>query len=315
MKRPAERLGLDYDIRPTRERAGAAPVAAASLSAPPPEESWVVHDDYDWWPTGRVLHAQQYFRGLRVYRSVCVIKTGDTTTRATPRLYDIPPSTTTKATTTPRQAVECALAFLQRRKATRKGARLRVLRETRFSQLVETPTVIEAPRTFAEPARLHLEIFAAGKGGAEIAWVGQGELKNGIQFECVVSASRKRPRLLMCTQTNICATFQASWVRLPTEAPQADTCPIAPIASPKPVVGAPSVWLPGGDKAAGRNVVCHLLNRSSAETIGSPPVDTPFVWCNLLRDFFHEFGFEGDLYGFEGDDPLQTRRYTGEMAC
>jgi hypothetical protein len=159
---------------------------------------------------------------------------------------------------------------------------------------------------------MRLEIFANAKARtAELAWVIQGALKTGLRFEAVVSARRAVPRVLLCVSTNNCAAFSANVAPFPAAAPRPTPCPVAPITPGG--TGTASVWWTGGTRAEGPNARCHRGSSSKAEPLGPTEADTPFFWCNFMRDFFRAFGFESELHGFEGDDPIRTRRYTQRL--
>jgi hypothetical protein len=269
------------------------------------EDVFLGRDEYKAKGT-TIRHEAHYHRGLRVFRSARVVKKarGKTRARRTPTLFRIPRRLALRADVGPLDATRAAIAFLQRRKRA-PAFGLRVVRETCFRHLLDTPAVIELRSGLEAPARLHLEIFPEPGGRAQLAWVGDLPFRNGRRFHVAVSATGRRPKVLFAAQTNACA-FGADWVPFPPT-PEPGSFPQPPITTPSGAAGSPSQWQ-SGVLAEGPNVSCRFKNGSKAEALGILAVDNTFVWCNLLHDLFAEFGFDGDHHGFEGSDPLVVRR-------
>lgn len=266
---------------------------------------FVGRDEYRTSTRLKVIHAQHYHRGLKVFRSSQVVKIRAGRTRRTPPLFRIPLRLALRPDVSPLDAVAAALTFLQGRNRAPKGIRVSAVRETQFRHLVDSPAVIELRYGFSSPVRSHLEIFPLPGHQAELAWVGDLALKNGRQFHVAVSATGAKPRILFAAQTNTCA-FDADWVPTPGTR-ETRTFPIPPLAAPGGGAGAPSQWQIGV-RAQGPNVSCHFDDAKEVEPLGTLPVDNAFVWCNVMHDFFAAFGFDSAHHAFDGDDPLRVDR-------
>lgn len=310
MKEPRRSPFLHFDsrrwprvrVRP-RTRAPAARVGLRHGLAT--GDIFVGRDEYRTSTDVKVLHAQHYHRGLKVFRSSQVVKIQGGKVRHTPPLFRIPARLALSPDVNPLDAVAAAIEFLQGRNLTAKTIRVSLIRETRLRHLVDAPTVIELRYGLASPVWMHLEIFPQPSHRAELAWVGDLALKNGRRIHIAVSGVGARPRVLFAAQTNTCA-FDADWVPVPGIA-ERRSFPIPPLATPTGGAGTASQWQVGV-RAGGPNVSCHVGDASEVDPLGTLPVDNAFVWCNLMRDFFATFGFDSAHHAFEGQDPLRVER-------
>ena len=317
----------EFDIRLTaRGRTVKAPARAASLRAasrPAPlpgggateAPEWIPHDELVTSTGTWVVHLQQYFQGLRVYRSARLVKreargatwTAAGTGAAIPRSLRVVPKLTAAA------ALDAAVTFLKRRRAFPSAFRPRVDREHRFT-LPGTPTVLECRSGFTEPVRAHLEVFPAGRRQARLAWVLEVAPARAARYEVVVAADGPRPVVLFSTQTTSCLAFNASWIPFPEGATVLRGFPVPTVAAPLGVARPPgSGWLDVAGTAAGPNVTCHSGSTNAPSPLTGVRFENAFVWCNLLRDFFAAFGFDRDRGAFDsGEDPLQVRLFNSK---
>jgi extracellular elastinolytic metalloproteinase len=321
------RRDTEFDIRLTaRGAALEAPARTKSVRATGPRlrpadlgpaagAEWIAHDELVTSTGTQIVHQQQYFQGLRVYRSARVVKReapgAATTTTGTDAA--IPRSLRLVPTVTPAAALDAAVAFLKRLGAFPPKFQPLVIRQHRFS-LPALPTLLTARRGFAEPVRAHLEVFPAGRTQARLAWVLEVAPARGPRHEVVVAADGRRAVVLFSTQTTSCLGFGASWTPFPEDASVSRQFPIAAVAAPVGVArpGA-SVWLDAAGTAAGPNVTCHSGSTSGPHALTGAQFENAFVWCNLLRDFFAAFGFDRNRGAFDGgQDPLQVRLFTSK---
>ncbi len=311
MKAERTQRSLHFDSR--RGRGGAASGRGRVSRARPrvgpgltTGDEFIERDRYRTRSGVTVIHAQHYYQGLKVFRSSRVLKSrrgrADT---STPPLFRVPRGTSTRPTNGPLDFVDAALGFLKKRKLLSEGVRVSPIRVTRLAHLVDSPAVVELRFGLAAPARMHLEIFPRPDGEAELAWVGDLELRNGRHFHVAVEAAGARPKVLFAAQTNTCA-FSANWVPVPPT-PVNEMFPIPLIATPTGGPGRTSQWQSGA-LAGGPNASVHLGDDARVDHLGPLAVDNSFVWCNVLHDFFAEFGFDSAHHAFEGEDPLRVER-------
>ncbi|MGH9887332.1 MAG: M36 family metallopeptidase [bacterium] len=272
---------------------------------------FIRRDEYRTSTGVKVVHAQQYHRGLKVFRSSQVLKIDKGVVRKTPPLFRIPADLAVKPEVGPLDAVSAAIAFLQKRNLVAATLRVSLIREIRLGHLVDAPAIVELRYGLASPARLHLEIFPQPAGRAALVWVGDLALKTGRRFHVAVSAQAARPRVLFAAQTNTCA-FSADWVPFPGVA-EHRTFPIPPLTTSTGTAGVASQWQDGA-LAGGPNVSCHVGDADKVDPLGTLPVDNAFVWCNLMHDFFWELGFDSAHHAFEGKDPLRVERLKQKSA-
>ena len=274
---------------------------------------FVERDVYQTSSGTTIVHAQHYYRGLKVFRSSRVFKTftkaagrgRKAEARATPQLFRVSRNTNTRPTNSPVDAVAAALQFLKKRRVAAETLAVSPRRQIRLAHLVDSPAMVELRYGLRSPARLHLEIFPRPRGGAELAWILDLELRHGGRFHMAVSARGRRPQVLLAAQTNTCA-FSADWVPVPGPSVN-EVFPVPPLATPTGAPRAPSQWQ-SGVLAGGPNVSVHLGDDARVDALGSLRVDNPFVWCNVLHDFFAAFGFDSAHHAFEGGDPLRVER-------
>src|SRR5688572_32905459 len=63
---------------------------STARQAIPPASAFMVQDTYQTSTGDSILHAQQYFRGLRVYGSTMVVRQVGTRRESSPVLYKLP---------------------------------------------------------------------------------------------------------------------------------------------------------------------------------------------------------------------------------
>jgi fungalysin metallopeptidase (M36) len=273
--------------------------------------TWLRHETHVTSTRKTIVHLQQYFRGLRVYRSARVVsyqKRGDRSgpKRVAPgRRALVPLTLSLRPVLSAPAAAEAATAFLQRRGVIRRSLRLRVARTQAFV-IPGTPTVLDCRRGFAEPIRAHLEVFPETTGKSRLAWVLQIAPQGGSRCEVVVSADAARPKVLFSTQTAACLNFQASWILFPADASAAGQFPVPALSFPLGAASPPiGLWLQQSGLADGPNASCHRGTSKPANALGQLEFDNTFVWCNFLHDFFAAYGFDSSLGAFDsGQDPL-----------
>jgi hypothetical protein len=98
--------------RQRRRDSSLGPLAGLARDAP------FIARDRDRTSAGeRIVHAQQYFRGLRVFGSTRVIRTRRGVTQSTPPLFLLPRTLELKPRTDPEDAVAAAVKYLKARGA------------------------------------------------------------------------------------------------------------------------------------------------------------------------------------------------------
>ena len=286
--------------RHTRRDGSLGPLAGLAREAP-----FIARDRYRTSLGERIVHAQQYFRGLRVFGSTRVIRTRRGITRSTPPLFFLPRTLALNPRTDPEDAVATAVAYLKKRGAVPARQNTSVVFAYRTAHLPEEPSVVLLRYGFAEPIDLHLEVFPQPYATASLTWVLRIVLTNGRRFQAVVTASRATPRVLRLAEINT-DVFSATWAPAPGQS-RTDSFPRSPIATPGGGQGTPSSWQfpSSGTKAKGPNGACLQASPVKALDLGSLKVDTAFVWCNLLHDLFAAFGFDAANHAFEGNDPVR----------
>ena len=307
------RASLEFDAWPRRGEARA-PSAKAVRTVVPPAYAIDQGVTYTTSTGLRVVHAQRYVRGLRVYRSQVTLKGPARRARFSAPAFEVPEDLRLRPRVTPVEAFAAAVAFLRKRGALPKRLRVEVSREERFPDLDAMPTVLLAKKGLSESARLHLEIFPLAGGKARLAWICDLAFEPGPRCEIAVAADAARPRVLFCTRASSCSTtFNARWIRFPKDAPLQQVFPLPPLATPDGSVGTASRWLDVAGTAAGPNVACHQGSREAPEPLTSIEATNVFVWCNLLHDFFAAFGFDAAHGAFEGADRLNVSRFPGSV--
>ena len=313
MKRGAS-PSIEFDVWPRR---GKAPAWSASAGTTLVPNGYAIDQgiEYKTSTETQVVHAQRYVRGLRVYRSQLTLKgSPHGGVRFSAPAFDVPADVCTRPRVTATDAFEAAVAFLKKRGALPNRRRVEVLREERFPDLTEMPTVLLAKRGLSESPRLHLEIFPMGGGKARLAWICDLAFESGLRCEIAVSADAPRPRVLFCTRASSCSTqFNAHWIRFPLDAPIPQGFPLPLLATPDGTPGTASRWLDAASTAAGPNVACHDGSHKESEPLTSIDATNVFVWCNLLHDFFAAFGFDAGQGAFEGEDRLIVQRFKGPL--
>ena len=304
---------IEFDVWPRRVKAPARSSSAGTTLVP---HGYAIDQgvEYKTSTDTQVVHAQRYVRGLRVYRSQLTLKASPHGLRFSAPAFDVPGDVRTRPRITATDAFEAAVAFLRKRGAVPNRRRVEVLREERFSDLTEMPTVLLAKRGLSESVRLHLEIFPMAGGKARLAWICDVAFESGLRCEIAVSADAPRPRVLFCTRASSCSTqFNARWIRFPGDSPIQQGFPLPPLATPDGTAGTASRWLDSAPTAAGPNVACHDGSRDESEPLTSIEATNVFVWCNLLHDFFAAFGFDAAHGAFEGDDRLNVNHFSGPV--
>jgi extracellular elastinolytic metalloproteinase len=315
---------LEYDSRRNRprwrwrwRRQPSAVAAAQRAGLPGKRPAAARASVIDWVPdacrrtsTGtEVVHLQQTFRGLRVYRSAVVVKARSGRVRASPGGVPLPPNTRTSPRVSAEEALEVGRRFLCDRRALPKRVSSTVLRQSTFV-LRARPTVLDCDDVFDEPARAHLEVFPVRPGRGRLAWVLEVAPPGRPRAEVVVSADTRRPAVLFCHQTTCLLQFRGTWLPYPGET-RAGVFPLDPFAAPLgSTPDGPTDWAAGSEVARGPNVSCQYGGDTRLKTA---LVRNPFVWCNYLHDFFGEFGFDSRLGAFdEGVDPLLVKAFRSQ---
>jgi extracellular elastinolytic metalloproteinase len=270
---------------------------------------FIARDVYRTSSGERIVHAQQYFHGLRVFESTRVIKTRRGVSRATPALFRLPKKIELNPSTTPDDAVVAVVKFLRSRGALAPGVKPSIVFAHRSAHLADQPSVVVLRYGFGEPVALHLEVFPQPGGQATLAWVLRLALKNGRRFQAVVTATRQTSKVLHLAETSTDA-FTATWAPAPGQS-RTDQFPRPPIATPGGGAGTPSSWQFAGSNAwaFGPNGECVKPSPVQALPLGSLSVDTAFVWCNLLHDLFAEFGFDASHHAFQDTDPVRILQF------
>jgi hypothetical protein len=284
--------------------------AAGALANLAREAPFIASDRYRTSTGERIVHAQQYLRGLRVFGSTRVVRTRRGSTRATPPLFRLPRTLDLQPLTDPEDAVAVAVTFLKARGALPARVAARPVFAYRTAHLADEPSVVLLPYGFAEPIDLHLEVFPQPYATASLTWVLRLVLTSGRRFQAVVTAGRPTPRVLRMAEINTDA-FTATWAPAPGQS-RTDTFPRPPIATPGGGQGTASQWqVPGsGGMAKGPNGACLQASPVKALPLGPLKVDNAFVWCNLLHDLFAAFGFDASNGAFEVKDPVRIMQYS-----
>jgi hypothetical protein len=308
-RRDPRALFLDSRARPRRPKAtpSATVNAADALAALAATDTFLPDEEYRTSTGRKVIHAQQYYGCLKVYRSSRVFKLERGRVTATPALYRLPKKLNSRPEIRPAPAVLAAIAFLQQRGIVNSRLKAKVVRDVELAHLPNVPAVIDLRRGLFGPARMHLEIFPRTRRRFELAWVIDLTLSDRRAFQVVVSARGPRAEPLFLAPVDM-AAFSASWSPTPGP-PVTGTFPIPPVATSDGLPGVASDWLPGGTLARGPNVACVNAAGTQFEALGSPSVDNVFVWCNVLHDMFVSFGFDATHHAFEGNDPLVAFRH------
>src|SRR5688500_19012528 len=212
-RRDPRALVFDARARPRRSKAArSATVSAVDALAELAATDVFLPDEEYRTSTGRkVIHAHQYYRCLKVYRSSRVFKLERGRVTATPALYRLPKKLELRPEIRPAPAVLAAIAFLQQRGIVNSRLKAKVVRDIELAHLPNVPAVIDLRRGLFGPPRMHLEIFPRTRRRFELAWVIDLTLADRRAFQVVVSARGAQAEALFLAPVDM-AAFSASWI-------------------------------------------------------------------------------------------------------